>query len=139
MGGWCLTATNWSFGWRRNWGLWLSQPGADGKGRAWEWVGERGGQPGRGPNASTMEESWVCAGGEEQIEIFTDSKDKSEEKNIEPWGTAVPLRSGSCPATRGSASLEGPRWRPPAGDGAAALVPLGAGAGVVGAVLPGRG
>lgn len=43
---------------------------------------ERGGQPGRGPNASTMEQSWVCAGGEEQIEIFTDSKGKSEEKNI---------------------------------------------------------
>lgn len=81
----------------------------------------------------------MYTGGEEQIETFTDSKGKSEEKNIEPWGAVVPRCSGSCPATRGSVPLGGPRWRLPAGDGAAALVPLGAGAGVVGAVLLGRG
>lgn len=40
MEGGYLTATNWSFGWWRNWGCRLSRPGADGKGRAWEWVGE---------------------------------------------------------------------------------------------------
>lgn len=31
-----------------------------------------------------MEQSWVCAGGEEQIEIFTDSKGKSEKKILNP-------------------------------------------------------
>lgn len=82
----------------------------------------------------------MCARGEEQIEIFTDSKGKSEKKkNTEPWGTVVLPRSGSCPAARGSVSLEGPRWHPPASDSAAALVLLGAGDGVVRAVHPGRG
>lgn len=53
---------------------------------------------------------------------------------MEPQGPAVPPRSRSCPAARGSASLEGLWWHPlghpictPAGDNAAALVPLGAG------------
>lgn len=56
---------------------------------------------------------------------------------MEPQGTAVPHAPGpECPAARGSASLEGPRWHPPglpAGDDAAALVPLGAG--IMGAPL----
>lgn len=123
-GGGYLTATNWSFGWWRNWGCRLSQPGADGKGRAWEWVGEGGRQPEKGPNTSTMEQSWVCSGAEEQIEIFTDPEGKKEKKKMQPQGTAVPPHSGSCPA---------------AGDSAAALVLLGAGAGGVGAVHCRRG
>lgn len=124
MEGGYLTATNWSFGWWRNWGCRLSRPGADGKGRAWEWVGEGGRQPGKGPNTSTMEQSWVCSGAEEQTEIFTDPKGKKEKKNPQPQGTAVPPHSGSCPA---------------AGDSAAALALLGAGAGSVGAVHCRRG
>lgn len=124
MEGGYLTATNWSFGWWRNWGCRLSRPGADGKGRAWEWVGEGGRQPGKGPNTSTMEQSWVCSGAEEQTEIFTDPKGKKEKKNPQPQGTAVPPHSGSCPA---------------AGDSAAALALLGAGAGSVSAVHYRRG
>lgn len=112
MEGGYLTATNWSFGWWRNWGCRLSRPGADGKGRAWEWVGEGGRQPEKGPNTSTMEQSWVCSGAEERIEIFTDPKGKKEKEITQPQGTAVPPHLGSCPA---------------AGDSAAALALLGAG------------
>lgn len=59
-GGSYLTATNWSFGWRRNWGLGLSRPGADGKGRAWEWVGE--GEGGTSLEGDRMPVQWSRAG-----------------------------------------------------------------------------
>lgn len=97
MEGGYLTATNWSFGWWRNWGCRLSRPGADGKGRAWEWVGEGGRQPEKGPNTSTMEQSWVCSGAEEQIEIFTGPKGKKEKKNYTAPGSSGAATLGVLP------------------------------------------
>lgn len=78
-------------------GVQAVRPGADGKGRAWEWVGEGGRQPEKGPNTSTMEQSWVCSGAEEQIEIFTDPKGKKEKKNYTAPGSSGAATLGVLP------------------------------------------